>query len=439
MAVAADIGKVEAVAPRLSAEYKKKRWWGMGAFAFATLSDNMEGGLINTLFPVIMKALNLDVGALGVLSSVSKYARMIFGPIWSMLGDRIGRKMVLVFMTGVWGLWTAAAGLAQDYTQLLILYAIGAIGTVAAEPIQNGMLTDMFEEDERGKAFGSLRSIGTLAGLFLTPAIGQLANIEDGWRYGMYLMGGLSLVSGILMALFVQEPPRRVTAGVAAEADKFELKDVGTILKIPTILLLAVQLLFITSLVLFAFMVTYFVQVRGWSTAEAAVLYTVFMAGFGISSLVGGAIGDWFDRRFGPRGRVMLMQLYLAAFAVMTFLMMQIDWGHSFAFYLILFLAGLVGSIGFSGCVLPMVGAVVEPRYSATAFALLFSFIQGAITATLLLFIGQMSKALGGLPQVMLWLVSVPYAINAIYWFVFYKFYPRDVANTQAKMAGQKV
>lgn len=422
--------------PRLSAEYKKARSGAMLAFAFGQVSDNMEGGLINTLFPVIMKALNLDVGALGTLSSLSKWARMIFGTLWATIGDKYGRKKVLFWMTGVWGLWTAAAGLAQNYTQLLILYAIGAIGTVAAEPIQNGLMVDMFEDEERGKAYGVLRSVGTIAGLFLTPAIGQLSNVSDGWRYGMFAMGGISLISGILIALFVKEPPRRVVTGDPDEG-KFKFTDVSKILKIPSVWLLAIQLLFITSMVFFAFMVTYLVQVRGWTTAEAAVLYTVFMAGFGISGFFGGALGDLFEKKLGPKGRVTMMQIYLAAFAGMTFLMTQIDWGHGFVFYVVVFLTGLVGSLGFSGCVLPMVGSIVEPQYASTAFALLFSFIQGAITAIYLLLIGPLVRALGGLDKVMFWMVSVPYAVNAIFWFVFYGPYPKDVAKRKARMAGR--
>jgi len=254
----------------------------------------------------------------------------------------------------------------------------------------------------------------------------------------MFIMGGLSLISGILIQIFLKEPPRRVVEG-DPDAGKFKTSDIGIIMKIPTVWLLAIQLLFITSMVLFAFMVTYFVKVRTWTTPQGAVLYTVFMAGFGISGFFGGALGDLFEKKFGPKGRVIMMQIYLAAFAIMTFLMMQIDWGHSFIFYIIVFLSGLVGSIGFSGCVLPMVGSIVEPKYAATAFALLFSLIQGAITAIYLLLIGPLVKALGSLNAVMLWLVSIPYAINAVYWFVFYPVYPKDVEKRKARMAGEKV
>jgi MFS family permease len=427
-----------AIQPRLSDAYKKTRPMGLFAFAIGQVSDSAEGGLINTLFPVIAQALGLDVGALGILSSVSKWARMLFGTLWAIVADKLGRKLILVLMTGVWGLWTAAAGLAQNFTQLLILYAIGAIGTVAAEPITNGILVDMYEDDERGKAYGLLRSVSVLAGLFVTPLIGQLANVQNGWRIGMFIMGGISILTGLLIAVFVKEPPRRVVEG-DPDAGKFKMSDIGEIMKIPTVWLIAVSLLFITSMVLFAFMVTYFVKMRGWTTPQAAVLYTVFMAGFGISGFFGGALGDLFEKKFGPKGRVMMMQLYLVAFAVTVYLMTQIDWGHSPIFYVIVFLCGLVGSLGFSGCVLPMVGSIVMPQYAATAFAFLFSFIQGAITAIYLLFIGPLSKSLGGLDKAIFWMVVVPYAVNAVWWFTFYLTYPKDVAKRKARMAAQGV
>lgn len=413
---------------------KKGRWGSLTAMAFAFIVDNTEGGLINTLFPVIRDALSLNLGALGLLTSISRFARMLFGPLWAILADRYGRKRVLVIVTGGWGVWTAAAGLAQDYTQFLILYAIGVIGTVASEPIANGLLADLFGENERGRAYGSIRSIGTFASLLITPMIGQFANIDNGWRYGLFVMGGLSILSGILIMLLVKEPKRKTLISDDPDVGRFKWRDVATLFKTRTVWLLAGNLVFVTSLVLFAFFVTYFVDVRGWETSSAVWLFTTFMAGFAVSSILGGFLGDWFDKRFGPRGRVMMMQLYLVAFAVMSFLALQIDWGKGVLLYVVLFLFGLIGSLGFSGVVLPMVSAVVPPELSATAFAVLFSLVQGFIAAILSLALGYLAQTFG-LQKVMLWMVTVPYAINAVYWFLFYKVYPKDVAAQRARQA----
>ena len=84
----------------------KGRWGGLLSMAFSFVIDSTEGGLINSLFPVIRDALGMNLSALGIFSSISRFARMIFGPIWAMLADKYGRKKVLVFITGVWGIWT---------------------------------------------------------------------------------------------------------------------------------------------------------------------------------------------------------------------------------------------------------------------------------------------------------------------------------------------
>jgi len=406
----------------------KGRWGGLLSMAFSFVIDSTEGGLINSLFPVIRDALGMSLSALGIFSSISKFARMIFGPIWAMLADKFGRKRVLVFITGVWGIWTALAGLAQNQTQLFILYTIGVIGTVASEPIANGIIVDLFESKERGKAYGSLRSITGLLSVVFTPLIGQLANIDNGWRYGMYLMGGLSILSGVLIQIFLKEPERRT--GETGKTSDIDWQKVIALMKIPTVRLLAGMLIFVTSLVLFSFMVTFMVDVRGFTTADANIVFAAFGFGAMISSFIGGLLGDWFDRKSPDKGRIILMQIYLVTFAIFTFLATQIVWSTT-GYYVIWFLTGLVFSIGFSGCVQPILSNVVPPEMAGTAFALLFALIQGLISALLSLLMGFLAERFG-LQAVMFWMISVPYVLNALYWFLFYKPYPKDVATVRA-------
>jgi MFS family permease len=237
---------------------------------------------------------------------------------------------------------------------------------------------------------------------------------------------------GIAIAATADEP-----APAAGKEEKFKFADVPRLMAIPTVALLAVQLIFITSLVLFAFQVVFLVDVRKYTTQEATILTSVFFLGFTLSSLAGGFLGDWFAR-WNPRtGRVMLMQLYLVAFAMMSFLTMQVNWSSKVAEYIIWLVFGLFGSIGFSGCVLPMVSTVVLPQYRGTAFALLFSFVQGALAAIFSIFLGELGQSFG-LRPVMLWLVTIPYAINAVFWFLFYKTYPRDQERLRQELAGEQ-
>jgi MFS family permease len=419
------------------------RWRSVITISISRTIDDTESGLMNNLFPLIRASLGLTLAQLGLLAAIPRFARMIFGPVWSMMADRWGRKRVLVFATGVWGVWTGLVGLSQTFEQLLILYAIGAIGTVAGEPISHGLVADHFRDHERGKAYGWLRSLTTFGSLALTPLIAYFARDAEGWRYGLYTMGALSVLSGIAILLWVDEPATSTAPSKKADAGDepdpeapptpatFSWRDGVALWRIPTFRLLAGNVIFVTSIVMMSFMVTFFVEVRGWATSDANYLQGAFTGGWMLSSVLGGFLGDWFERRFQARGRVILMQLYLAAFSFFSFLVFQLDWGHGPLTFVMLFTFGLIGSIGFSGVVLPMVSHVVPRVARATAFALLFSFLQGMFAGLLSLATGRLADQIG-LQKLMLLMVTVPYAINAVYWTGLLRAYPRDRAAREA-------
>ena len=211
----------------------KGRGGGLVALGFASIVDGFEGGLVNTLFPVIRDALGLQTSALGILTAISRFARMLFGPIWAALADRFGRKKILFIATGLWGLWTVAAGFAQDPTQLFILYAIGVIGTVASRA--DHQRSDRRHVPLQGARPGIRHPCARsplCASVFATPIIGQFANLEDGWRYGMFVMGGISVVSGILILLLVHEPKKHTPVGaIDPDAMKFNFRDAAGLLR----------------------------------------------------------------------------------------------------------------------------------------------------------------------------------------------------------------
>src|SRR5699024_3310967 len=136
-------------------------------------------------------------------------------------------------------------GFAPNYPLLVTLFAISAIGTVASEPVLNGMLPDLFRQSERGKAYGLVRGIGGGVGIVIGPAIGQLGNNPDGWRYALWTMGAISIISGIMILLWVPKPAARtVSVTDDPESGTFRFRDVALLFKIPTIWMIVVMLPF---------------------------------------------------------------------------------------------------------------------------------------------------------------------------------------------------
>lgn len=244
--------------------------------------------------------------------------------------------------------------------------------------------------------------------------------------------------------------PDRISAEnreeLRAEAGMFKLSDAAKLFKIPTLALMAPMLLLVTSIVLGGFQAQVWANSLGYGVTNAAYLATAFQIGAMISGVFGGLLGDRFVKWFGHKGRIILFQVYGVAFATIIALTMFFSswWDPdvspipnkevlktndpSLTYYLMVFLMGLIFSIGFSGCVLPMVSSVCPKQLSATSFAVLFSLIQGGINVVYSLAIGIVADMIGSLQLVMLYGVALPYALNALYWFVFYKVYPKDVA-----------
>ncbi len=429
----------------------KGRLGGTLALGVSQSIDNSEGGVSKTFFPQIMNAFGLSDAELGLLNALGNAARMIFGPVWAMLADKFGRKLILFVVTGLWGLWTIGAAFTQSWTMLLLIYSISLVGTVASEPILNGLLGSLYARSERGKAFGTVRSVSSALGFILTPALGQFGGDPNGWRYAFITMGVLSIISGILILIFVKEPKAVATDDreeLKSEAGMFKWSDAAKLFKIPTMALIVPMLFLVTSLVLFGFMGQVWARDMGYGVKNGSYLYTVFQIGATISALLGGFVADAFVKKFGHKGRIILFQIYAVLFGAIIALTMYFyaQWDStvtaipkdapkellktsdpSLVYYVLVFLMGLVFSIGFSGCVLPMVSSVTPKQLSATSFALLFSLVQGGINVLYSMLVGVVADAIGSLPRTILLGVSIPYFINAVYFFLFYKNYQKDV------------
>lgn len=408
----------------------------LAALGVSQAVDTTESGLVKYFFPLIRAAFGLDYGALGVLTAIPLVCRTLCGPIWAMIADRYGRRRILILVTGVWGIFTITAGMAPSYEALLVLFAISSIGTVASESILNALLPEVFHASERGRAFGLVRGIGATLGIVLVPTVGLFSADPDGWRYAMWVMGGVSVLSGLLILLWVPAGSAG-TAQRASTVTRFQVGDALRLFRIPTIALMAAMLPLVTSVALLPFYPTFLVDVRGYSTGESVILLGVNTLGIAVSSVVGGRLGDRVEARFGPSGRIALMQVYLVVFALVVAVVTQLPFdGRGFVYPATLVL-GLVFSIGFSGCVLPMITTVVPLRLGATAFSLLLSLIQGAVSAVFAIFAGQLADRIG-LGGMFLWFMVVPYLLNAVVWCGFYRIYPRDRRAQEVQAAAEE-
>ncbi len=144
-------------------------------------------------------------------ASASGLAMAIASPIWGVLGDRYGRKPMLIRSMVGGALTVGLIYFAQTPTELLLLrFLQGATsGTVAAA---TALVAAETPRNRVGWALGVVTSAVALGGA-IGPVVGGLAAAVFGLRL-VFLGGGiLLLLSTIPVLVVVRESPRRAREG----------------------------------------------------------------------------------------------------------------------------------------------------------------------------------------------------------------------------------
>ena len=420
--------------PAAEAPPIKGRWRNVATLAFAGIVDAGEDQAMSSMFPAIRASLNMTTANLGTITSLGKVMEMIFGPIWGVLADRYSRKRILIIGTGLWGLWTLLIGFSASYEMLLALRVVAAIGLVALGAPMNSMLTDLFPQKERGKVFGIMRMISSLAVIVSILFFGRMAEIpETGWRIGFITFGALSMLSGLVFAIFLTEPPRGSAeasiSDVAAKSDKrytFSLQNVAAIFRVPTNLLLIIEKIFgvPVQITVLTFTVTWLVDEQGFRPGQATTVLTGIVIGSALSTLIGGLLGDWAERKNPRFGRLFIVQGSRSMMAVLGYFFFQQVSGGMLNFFLFALLFGLFMDMAFSGAIAPMIAAVNVPEQRSTAYAV-NRLANGLIQAAVAALVGVIGNQIT-LTNLFFWAVTVSLILSVLSWFTFYPFYHRD-------------
>ena len=113
------------------------------------------------------------------------------------LGDRLGRKPMLLAGLLVFGVASAAAGLAGSPEVMLGARFLSGVGAAMIMPVTLAVITSTFPEEERAKAIGVWTGVaggGGILGMFLSAALVDLAS----WRWLFVLPVALVIAAGAM-------------------------------------------------------------------------------------------------------------------------------------------------------------------------------------------------------------------------------------------------
>lgn len=427
----------------ISPEKKKQRRRTLFALSFGYFIDQGEGQALSVLFPTLQALWGLSYSNLGVISTIRNLLQSISSPFWGYISDKMSRKLVILFGTGIWGLWTAAVGFTQNFGQLLVIRAISGIGLGCLMPATFSIMSDTFPPKDRGKALGLMEATGVFGIIIATVGLGFLAT-PTLWRWGYFLLGGFSVLSGLIVWFLVKEPVRGEAEPELAgkitkkDAQKFglQLSDLPKVLKIPTIWVAIGQGLAgsMPWVVMASFLITWLVNERNIPAENATLVFAGIVVGTVFSNIIGGYLGDWAEQKSPKYGRTIIGQVSIISGIPLTYILFtQTESWPLWGIIALSFGTALMISWPGKGAKEPMMQGVVPPELRGTAFSMT-TFIESGFAAVAGVIAGTLADRMG-LTEAMIWTIPFPWIICAALFSLFYLTYPKDATKLRHLMA----
>ncbi|GAA3146261.1 MFS transporter [Planomonospora alba] len=184
-----------------------RRWQILGVLVFSLLVVVLD----NTILNVALKTIADPQEGLGATQgelewAINSYTLVFAGLLFTfgVVGDRTGRKRMLMIGMVLFGLASLASAYAQDPMQLIVARALMGVGGAAIMPATLAIISNVFPPAERGRAIGVWAG-----GVGLAVAVGPITGgllIEHFWWGSVFLVNlPIVAVSMVLIGLVVPE------------------------------------------------------------------------------------------------------------------------------------------------------------------------------------------------------------------------------------------
>jgi MFS family permease len=179
----------------------------------AAFAINLDTTIVNVALPTLVRQLGASTSQLEWIVDAYSLAFAALVLAAGNLGDRVGRKGVLLAGLAVFGLASLAGGLGNSPGELIAARAVMGIGAALIFPATLSLLTNVFtERGERARAIG-LWGATTGVGIAVGPIVGGWLLEHFDWSSVFFALVPIAAGGALLVGLCVpssrdpQAPP----------------------------------------------------------------------------------------------------------------------------------------------------------------------------------------------------------------------------------------
>jgi len=282
---------------------------------FTVFLDAIDGSYFTGVFRALETDLGLTLSNIALMEGANSIATMIFTPIWAYIADQqiLDRKMLLVVSCVGWGFTSILMGFfVTSFWDLLLFRVVNTAWNCSGLPIAQYYVGATIPLENRGKAFGLIGvggSIGVvLCHQFSTAFSQQVLFGIAGWRFGLYFIGCLSMVSSGIMYVSLKEPPKEENVPKSLTSPLAIFSGLRDAWEVHSWRVLCIQGCFgCVAWQTLQFLTMWF-QYCGFSDAQAGFIASMLPAGGFFGGLAGGILSDYLYKINPYHGRQFLAQ-----------------------------------------------------------------------------------------------------------------------------------
>ncbi|KAK7856201.1 uncharacterized protein LOC112039667 [Quercus suber] len=356
----------------------------------AGIMERADESLLPGVYKEVGAALHTDPTGLGSLTLFRSIVQSACYPIAAYLAVRHNRAHVIAAGAFLWAAATFLVAFSSTFTQVAISRALNGIGLALVSPAIQSLVADSTDDNNRGTAFGWLQltgNLGSIIGGLLSVLIAPITFMGiPGWRISFHLVAIISIMVGVLIQLFANDP--RFSDSNAKDRDLvksksfwLEVKDLvqeaKSVIKIPSFQIIVAQGVtgsFPWSALSFSAM---WLELSGFSHEKTAFLIALFVMGSSFGGLFGGKMGDILSTRLPNSGRIILAQTSSAsAIPLAAILLLALPNGPSSGAVhgLVLFIVGFCISWNAPATNNPIFAEIVPEKSRTSVYAMDRSF-----------------------------------------------------------------
>jgi DHA2 family multidrug resistance protein-like MFS transporter len=188
------------------AENPARKWWALIAIAASVLVVGLDLTVLNLALPTIATDLHASTSDLQWIADA--YSLVLAAAMLpaGLLGDRLGRKKVLLVALILFGASSAACAYATSTGELIAARAVLGLGAAAIFPLSLAVIPVLFAPEERQKAIALMAS-ATFISFPIGPIVGGY--LLDHFWWGSVFLINVPVVALALIAVAILLPESR--------------------------------------------------------------------------------------------------------------------------------------------------------------------------------------------------------------------------------------